>query len=379
MLYKGVINDSYYKAIYDTQMGTGFDFSFNKLDNRTIENLLTEKWQGSNYSKRIWNNTDILADSISELVGGALLSGQSYAKTSRQLRDRFNVAKYYSDRLVRTETNYFHNQVDAMAYEEMGIDKYVFVATLDSRTSEICQEMDNKVFDYKDMAVGDNYPPLHPNCRSTTRGYLGKEAEAMLQRRAKNPETGKYETIPNMSYKEWSRRNGLNLTEQEKEKLERYTGFDATRINPALRKAKKFDDIQPALQNKIKIIDSAISKAKPLKEDLTVYRGALHTNFTIFENMSKITDDDMLALNKRVITDKAFISTSRIKAEEKGRNVIMKIKIPKGFEGALDIEPYTSPKYKYQQEILLKRNCNFYVNSVIIKDNKYYLDVEVLK
>ena len=219
MLYKGVINDSYYKAIYDTQMGTGFDFSFNKLDNKTINNLLTEKWQGSNYSKRIWKNTDILAEDISELVGGALISGQSYAKTSRQLRDKFNVAKYYSDRLVRTETNYFNNQADAMAYEDMGIDKYVFVATLDNRTSEICQSMDNKVFNYKDMAIGENYPPLHPNCRSTTRGYLGKEAEAMLQRRAKNPITGEYETIPNMSYREWlkqynitNNKNGMFVT-----------------------------------------------------------------------------------------------------------------------------------------------------------------------
>lgn len=41
--------------------------------------------------------------------------------------------------LVRTETNYFNNQADAMAYEEIVIDKYVFVATLDNRTSEICQ------------------------------------------------------------------------------------------------------------------------------------------------------------------------------------------------------------------------------------------------
>ena len=28
MCYEGVINNSYYKAVYDTQMGTGYDFSF---------------------------------------------------------------------------------------------------------------------------------------------------------------------------------------------------------------------------------------------------------------------------------------------------------------------------------------------------------------
>lgn len=203
MCYKGVINNSYYKAVYDTQMGTGYDFSFNKIDNNMTQALLNKNWSGSNYSERIWTNTDILANSLSQIVGGALLSGQGIEKTSKQIHDRFDVSKYYAERLVRTETNHFNNEADAMAYEEMGIDKYVFVATLDSRTSPMCQDMDNKVFDYKDKEVGINFPPLHPNCRSKTRGYLGEEMENTLQRRARNPITGQTEIIDNMSYKDW--------------------------------------------------------------------------------------------------------------------------------------------------------------------------------
>ena len=203
MCYKGVINNSYYKAVYDTQMGTGYDFSFNKIDKNLTTALLNEQWSGLNYSQRIWGNTDILADSLSQVLGGALLSGQSIEKTTKQIKDRFNVSKYYAERLVRTETNHFNNEADAMAYEEMGVNKYVFVATLDSRTSEICQSHDNKVYNYKDKEVGVNYPPLHPNCRSKTRGYLGKEAEKRLKRRARNPITGKTEIINNVSYKDW--------------------------------------------------------------------------------------------------------------------------------------------------------------------------------
>lgn len=203
MCYKGVINNSYYKAVYDTQIGTGYDFSFNKIDNNLLNTLLNEKWSGKNYRERIWGNTDILADSVSKIVGGALLSGQSIEKTTKQIKDRFNVSKYYAERLVRTETNHFNNEADAMAYEEMGINKYVFVATLDSRTSETCQNHDGKVYEYKDKEVGVNFPPLHPNCRSKTRGYLGEEAEKTLKRRARNPITGKTEVIDNISYKEW--------------------------------------------------------------------------------------------------------------------------------------------------------------------------------
>jgi SPP1 gp7 family putative phage head morphogenesis protein len=209
MCYEGVINNSYYKAVYDTQMGTGYDFAFNKIDKNLVSSILNEKWSGKNYSQRIWKNTDILAESVSQLVGGALLSGQSIQKTTREIKERFRVSKYYAERLVRTETNHFNNEADALAYEEMGVDQYVFVATLDDRTSPMCQSHDNKKYKYKDREVGVNYPPLHPNCRSTTRGYLGEEAEANLQRRARNPKTGRTELIGNISYEEWAKNNGL--------------------------------------------------------------------------------------------------------------------------------------------------------------------------
>ncbi len=203
MCYNGVINQSYYKTMYDTQMGTGYKFNFATIDNNMTKALLNDSWSGKNYSQRIWGNTDILAESLSEILGGAMLSGQSIEKTSKQIRDRFNVSKYYAERLIRTETNHFNNEADAMAYEEMGVEKYVFVATLDSKTSEICQEMDGKIFNLKDRTEGINYPPLHPNCRSKTRGYINDEAEKNLQRRARNPITGKNEIVDNIPYKEW--------------------------------------------------------------------------------------------------------------------------------------------------------------------------------
>jgi len=207
MCYVGVVNDDYYRTIYDVQYGLGYDFSFNKIDENMMNSVLSERWSGRNYSQRIWKNTNILADSVSEIIGGALLSGQSIEKTARLIRDRFDVAKYYATRLVRTETNYFHNMADAMAYEEMGIDKYVYVATLDNRTSEMCQEQDGKIYKYSEMEVGVNFPPLHPNCRSTTRGYIGRKYEKDIQRRSKNPITGEYEMVGNISYKNWYQNN----------------------------------------------------------------------------------------------------------------------------------------------------------------------------
>lgn len=203
--YRSVINESYNKTIYDTQIGTGYDFTFNKLDDKMIETVLNTKWYGGNYSSRIWGNTDILANRVSETIGGALISGKPYYKTANEIADTFGVAQYYAERLVRTETNHFNAEAEALAYKELGVEKYVFVATLDNRTSKMCQEHDGKIYDFKDMETGVNYPPLHPNCRSTTRGYLGEEEEKTLKRRARNPVTGKTEIIDNMNYEEWKK------------------------------------------------------------------------------------------------------------------------------------------------------------------------------
>lgn len=206
-LYKKILKNNYYRGIYDIQTGVGLDFSFAKLDDNTIKALLQDNWSGKNYSERIWGNTDILAESLSEELGGAILSGQGIEKTAGRIRDRFGVAKYYATRLVRTETNHFHTEADFMAYEEMGIDKYVFVATLDNRTSTICQELDGKVFEVKDKAEGKNAPPMHPNCRSVTRAYVDDIAERRMKRWAKDPITGDTKKIGNKTYKEWYQDN----------------------------------------------------------------------------------------------------------------------------------------------------------------------------
>lgn len=258
--YKNVVNNSYYRTIYDTQKGTGYDFSFSSIDNRVVDRLLNEKWSGKNYSQRIWRNTDILAKSVSEVVGAGLLSGQDIYKTSKEIRDRFKVCKYYAERLVRTETNHFNNEADALAYEEMGVKKYVFVATLDSRTSEICQEHDNKVFEYKNKEIGYNYPPLHPNCRSTTRGYVNEEAEKTLKRRARNPFTGETELIPNINYKEWVKQYNVVDTKNGMFRTKNNVIYNTTSLNKLNGKlvetnAKQLDKLlnkYPKVNNYIK-------------------------------------------------------------------------------------------------------------------------------
>ena len=170
-------------------------------------------------------------------------------------------------------------------------------------------------------------------------------------------------------------KNSIILTDEEKNTIKNYTGFDATKINKSLRLGNISNDIQ----KKINILDNIFKKSIPLKEDVTVYRGTIIQSISGFENSKNVTHEEIINLAESIITDKAFVSTSKIKAETQGRNIIMNIHLLKDFKGALEIENYATDKYKYQKEILIKRNTKFKVNNVVYKAGKYYFDMEVLE
>ena len=202
--YSDLMKDSYYKATFDLQQQTGLAYSFSDLPETEIKRLQGLKWTGEAYSDRIWSNTGALASSVKDELLVSLMTGRSVRDTSQAIAERFEVSKGKARRLVRTESAFFHNQMELLSYEDAEITKYKFVAVLDKRTSHICQEHDNKVYETKDAVPGVNYPPLHPWCRSTTIAHDDDIDYSKLERRARNPETGKVEYVPaDMSYKEW--------------------------------------------------------------------------------------------------------------------------------------------------------------------------------
>nr|DAN77091.1 MAG TPA: minor capsid protein [Caudoviricetes sp.] len=202
--YSDLMKDSYYKATFDLQQQTGFAYSFSNLPETEIKRLKALKWTGEGYSDRIWSNTGALASSVKDELLISLMTGRSVRDTSQAIAERFGAGQNNARRLIRTESAFFHNQMELLSYEEADIEKYIFVAVLDKRTSRICQEHDNQVYDRDKATPSVNYPPMHPWCRSTTVAYDEDADYSKLKRRARNPETGKVEYVPaDMTYKEW--------------------------------------------------------------------------------------------------------------------------------------------------------------------------------
>lgn len=96
--------------------------------------------------------------------------GKGVAALSKELSDKPGQSYKTADGCPY-RSDHFHNAADVAAYKAAGVRQYEFIATLDNRTSAVCAGLDGKVFDIGDAQTGVNYPPMHPNCRSTTVEY----------------------------------------------------------------------------------------------------------------------------------------------------------------------------------------------------------------
>lgn len=238
--YSDLMKDSYYKATFDLQQQTGLAYSFSDLPETEIKRLQGLKWTGEAYSDRIWSNTGALASSVKDELLVSLMTGRSVRDTSQAIAERFEVGQNKARRLVRTESAFFHNQMELLSYEDAEITKYKFVAVLDKRTSHICQQHDNKVYDTDKAVPGVNYPPLHPWCRSTTIAHDDDIDYSELERRARNPETGKVEYVPaDMSYDEWYGKYVEKPRERELSGGEYGANLDYIRSDEFLNKLKR--------------------------------------------------------------------------------------------------------------------------------------------
>lgn len=194
--------DTYYKGLFNLQVASGVGFEFGIPDERTLKNIAGTRYNGENYSDDIWGNKKVLIQNMTDLLGQHFAQGTDIRTLSEKMAERMNVRYSYAERLLRTEANYIAGVSAFDVYEEAGMQKYEFVATLDNRTSPMCQDLDGKTFDVKDKQVGLNCHPMHPYCRSTTVPWF--DDEWVTERIAKN-EDGRNITVPgNMKYKDWA-------------------------------------------------------------------------------------------------------------------------------------------------------------------------------
>lgn len=236
-----VYESSYHHAVYEAARMSGLDLQTGPIDEGALETILKKKWSGQNYSERVWNNTQKVADSLKEEFMIGALTGKTEKEMTDSINEQFLSGRNKARRLVRTESSYIHNEAHFQAYQDYGIEEYRFVATLDLRTSQICRERDGSVYRVNDKKIGVNAPPMHPWCRSTTIMNLDDETMHNLERFARDPVTGERMKVPaDETYKEWYQR----MVEKH--------GAEA--INTAGKSTKNYSSDKVQYQNYINVL-----------------------------------------------------------------------------------------------------------------------------
>ena len=204
-LMKQTYLDTYFHSAYEIQRGVGVGWDIAGVNQKALLTIIQKPWtpDGRNFSDRIWANKTALINELQKQLTQNLMLGKSPADSVKIIAAKMGVSQSQAARLVYTESAYFQAVAQEGCYDALGVEKFQFIATLDDRTSDICQEMDGQVYDMKDYKPGTTVPPLHPWCRSCTAPYYD-DLKGIGQRAARDPENGKTYYVPReMTYKDW--------------------------------------------------------------------------------------------------------------------------------------------------------------------------------
>lgn len=216
-LYDSAVKTAYYTNIFDTAQGLNCGIDFPLVPQKAVNKVLSEPWHGHNYSERVWIHNDRFIQAVGQTIEDGIISGHSVSRMTDKLIDYVKDTapggiRTSAETLVRSETAHFMNQGQKMAYEEIGIKQYRFVAALSELTCDRCGSLDGSVFDTDKAVEGENFPPIHPRCRCVT-----IMADVNLTSRiAREPLTGEnYKVDGSMTFDEWKK----GLSDEQKNAL----------------------------------------------------------------------------------------------------------------------------------------------------------------
>ena len=199
--------DTYYTTAYELQKGYNVGFNINVLDDILIKKLISKPWATDNmtFSDRIWRNKKELIHILENDLTQSILKGEAPDQVIEKISKTFKTSRSKAGRLVMTESAFFSSAARKDCFNNLWVQKYEIVATLDSHTSDICRELDGKVFDMKDYEPGVTAPPFHVWCRSTTAPWFEDEFE-FGERAARNTNGKTYYIPGNITYDDWYKR-----------------------------------------------------------------------------------------------------------------------------------------------------------------------------
>lgn len=203
-LMKRLYTDGYYHTAYEIQKGFNIGWDIASIDQSKLEKIISKPWavDGKNFSERLWGNKSKLINEVHTQLTQMSILGTAPDAAISNIASKMNTSKQNAGRLVMTESAYFASASQKDAFNDLDVERFEIVATLDSRTSVICQDLDGHIFDMKDYEAGVTAPPFHVWCRTTTVPYF---EDNYGERAARDADGKTYYVSSDMKYPDWQK------------------------------------------------------------------------------------------------------------------------------------------------------------------------------
>ena len=329
------------------------------IDNAKMAKTVADSsFKNATFSERIWVNQDQLKNNLSSVLSSALIQGKNPREFIPQIRKKFDVSRCNAERLLRTEIARVQTQAQAESYEANGIDEYEYIACSLKDVCPLCKEMDGKVFKLKDMEIGENAPPLHPNCHCATAPHSDrKEYEKWLDGLANGEHS--------LRFDEWKER------QSDKSK-----GFLMSKVKDKIEKAsndKRYADLSTKWKNDFNIeIDESVKELNysSVSRALKSLRNMLNQYPEINKYVKRISTSEHGAMVFRPNENDISLNPKFFKDPDAYRNLI-KEQVERGYwiKGTTIESDMVHESAHVLEFVFLNRNVNY--KNTLQKENAW--------
>ncbi|SFB90564.1 phage putative head morphogenesis protein, SPP1 gp7 family [Alkalibacterium subtropicum] len=207
----------YQGVFYALEGSENIQLDFNRLSESYIERLVDKKIAGKTLSKRLYEQRDQLAKTVTNELLNATTHRKSYADVAKNVGELTEASYKQALRIARTEGGRVQSTTKQKAYqaaEAKGVRMQKrWQATLDKKTRHQHQELDGQTVDINEKFIFNGHTADGPrlfgvagldiNCRCTTISIVNGLSPSVR----KDNETKK--VIKYKNYKEWAEKKGV--------------------------------------------------------------------------------------------------------------------------------------------------------------------------
>jgi len=209
--------DQYYRTAFALEKSVEAKLGFGVLSSDVIESAIENPLDRIGFLERNRENSQRLRRQLRERLTQGLIQGKAYQDVARELKERMDMGANESIRIARTENHRAQQMGRDRSFqkaENEGVEMdYIWTASLDDRTREDHQEMDDVRADEEGIftlpdgttarAPGMTGEPHHDiNCRCSKRAEI--KGYGPKVRRARNAD-GAGEIQSYRNYNEWKK------------------------------------------------------------------------------------------------------------------------------------------------------------------------------